>query len=61
MEQRFLRGEDHDFDYDTVDGNEEYNDWEDETRRRHDVYFDEEEATFVGDGESTGETGIQDF
>jgi len=61
MEQRFLRGADEEFDYRTVDDNEEYNDWEDETRRRHDVYFDEEEATFVGEGQRTGETGVQDF
>ena len=61
MEQRFLRGEDADFDYDMVDGNEDYNDWDEETRRKQDVYFDQEEATFIGEGDSTGETGIQDF
>lgn len=61
MEQRFLRGEDADFDYDMVDGNEDYNDWDEETRRKQDVYFDQEEATFIGEGDSTGETGVQDF
>lgn len=61
MEHRFLRGEDADFDYETVDASEEYNDWDEETRIKQDVYFDDEEATFIGEGESTGETGIQDF
>ncbi|KAL1296703.1 hypothetical protein AAFC00_000178 [Neodothiora populina] len=62
MEQRFLRGQDHDFDYGQVDGNDEYDDWEEETRRRQDDYFDQEAAEFVGEEISrTGETGIQDF
>lgn len=61
MEQRFLRGEDKDFDYRTVDENEELNDWAEETRRREEKYYDEQEEEYVGEGEKTGETGVQDF
>lgn len=60
MEQRFLRGQDADFDYSAVDTNEEYNDWEEDTRRHQDAYFDGEEAEYVSE-ERTGETGVQDF
>lgn len=61
MENRFLRGEDQDFDYKTVDEDERYDDWEWERREREESYFDQEEAEFVGEGDKTGETGIQDF
>lgn len=61
MEQRFLRGEDQEFEYDEVDGNDEYNDWEEETRKWQDEHFDGEEAEFIGEGGNSGETGIQDF
>ncbi|QSS53439.1 DUF2052 superfamily domain-containing protein [Histoplasma capsulatum var. duboisii H88] len=65
MEMRFLRGADHEFDYNFVDQNEEYDDWNEEQER----YFDEEEPHFLLDGddeshrkeELKGETGIQDF
>ncbi|PGH09989.1 hypothetical protein GX51_00255 [Blastomyces parvus] len=65
MELRFLRGADHEFDYNTVDQNEEYDDWNEEQER----YFDDEEPHFMLDDDNEshkkeelkGETGIQDF
>ncbi|KAL4920890.1 coiled-coil domain-containing protein-domain-containing protein [Aspergillus aurantiobrunneus] len=66
MTLRFLRGEDVDFDYTVVDGNEEYDDLEEEQQR----YFDDEEPEWLVEGEGEGgdvrarlqgETGIQDF
>ncbi|KAF2251830.1 hypothetical protein BU26DRAFT_245391 [Trematosphaeria pertusa] len=65
MTQRFLRGEDFDFDYKTVDESEEYNDPEEE-RDREDAYFDSMESDYDLDDDGkervlTGETGIQDF
>ncbi|KAJ5099473.1 hypothetical protein N7532_006474 [Penicillium argentinense] len=65
MGLRFIRGGDMDFDYKTVDENEEYDDLSEE----QDKYFaDEEPEWVVGDvrGEEAkaqlqGETGIQDF
>lgn len=60
MEQRFLRGEDKDFDYGTIDDNEKYNDWDEETRRTQEAYFDDEEEEQVGEV-IQGETGVQDY
>ncbi|PVH99151.1 hypothetical protein DM02DRAFT_615259 [Periconia macrospinosa] len=65
MTQRFLRGDDMDFDYSKVDTNDEYNDPEEE-RDIQDAYFDSMDSDFDSDGEGkekvlTGETGIQDF
>lgn len=68
MERRFLRGEDRDFDYKSVDENDEYDDWSDVQDR----YFEDEEPEWAvdvdaetesSDGKSRlkGETGIQDF
>lgn len=66
MEMRFLKGADYDFDYGTVDENEEYDDWNEEQER----YFDDEEPEWIigedRDGKDSadqlkGETGIQDF
>ena len=64
MEMRFLKGADYDFDYQAVDGNEEYDDWSEEQER----YFDEEKPEWVlDDNEGSpelklqGETGIQDY
>ncbi|TKX27214.1 coiled-coil domain-containing protein 1 [Elsinoe australis] len=61
MEQRFLRGEDADFDYTNVDNNPEYDDHEEETRRHEEVYFNDEAEQFIGEGEPSGQTGVQDF
>ena len=65
MTLRFLRGEDTDFDYATVDENDEYDDWNEEQEK----YFDDEEPEWVVEGTDSGdvtsrlqgETGIQDF
>ena len=65
MGLRFMRGDDPDFDYKTVDENEEYDDLSEEL----DEYFENEEPEWmVGDsrGEDAreklqGETGVQDF
>ncbi|KAL6238030.1 hypothetical protein BDW75DRAFT_46227 [Aspergillus navahoensis] len=65
MTLRFLRGKDVDFDYLTVDGNEELDDVNEEQEK----YFDEEEPEWCVEGDGggdvrerlKGETGIQDF
>ncbi|KAJ9391938.1 hypothetical protein DTO063F5_697 [Paecilomyces variotii] len=65
MQMRFLKGADYDFDYKTVDENDEYDDWGVEQER----YFDEEEPEWIVDKSNggdpkaklQGETGIQDF
>lgn len=65
MEMRFLKGADYDFDYKTVDENDEYDDWGVEQER----YFEEEEPEWIIDeangsdpkSKLQGETGIQDF
>ncbi|KAJ5524725.1 uncharacterized protein N7503_011108 [Penicillium pulvis] len=65
MGLRFIRGDDEDFDYATVDENEEY----DDLSELQDEYFEDEEPEWVVDdlrGENAGaqlqgETGIQDF
>ncbi|KAL2010270.1 hypothetical protein VTN00DRAFT_6077 [Thermoascus crustaceus] len=59
MEMRFLKGADYNFDYKTVDENDEYDDWNEEQER----YFDEEEPEWIIEDEKKlqGETGIQDF
>lgn len=61
MTQRFLRGHDGDFDYASVDDSEEYDDREEEERRRLELYIDDQTPEFVGEGLPGGETGIQDF
>lgn len=61
MAQRFLRGDDVDFQYRSVDDNDEYDDREEENRRILDQYFAGEEAEFVGEGRPIGETGVQDY
>ncbi|KAF2745557.1 hypothetical protein M011DRAFT_372190, partial [Sporormia fimetaria CBS 119925] len=65
MTQRFLRGEDRDFDYREVDGNWRYDDPEEE-RDIQEAYFESMESDFDTDGEGkekvlTGETGVQDY
>jgi hypothetical protein len=64
MTQRFLSGEDQDFEYKTVDQNEKYDD--EKERDIQDAYFESMESDFDSDGEGkekvlTGETGIQDY
>ena len=65
MTMRFLKGENRDFDYATVDENDEYDDW----NEAQEQYFDNEEPEWAIEGENgggidswlQGETGIQDF
>jgi hypothetical protein len=65
MGLRFMRGDDPDFDYKTVDDNDEYDDRTEE----QDQYFEDEEPEWVVDdvrGDDArsrlqGETGVQDF
>ncbi|KAL6718770.1 hypothetical protein ACLMJK_003004 [Lecanora helva] len=70
MELRFLRGDDTDFDYATVDSDEGYDDKGLEEQEEEEKYFDEEEPTWVEAGVQehgvsetslTGQTGIQDY
>ena len=67
MTERFLKGEDRDFDYRSVDENEEYDDRKAEERDFEDEWFDEEKPdSSPREGETEkqileGETGIQDF
>ncbi|KAF2104133.1 hypothetical protein NA57DRAFT_70345 [Rhizodiscina lignyota] len=63
MELRFVRGDDHDFDYPSVDDNEEWDDRLQEERDRQDAYFAREEPSWaVENGRAVrGETGIQDY
>lgn len=63
MKMRFLRGDDDDFNYESVDENEEWDDRAEEDRDRQDHYFGEEEPSWVLDDHKTieGETGVQDF
>ncbi|KAL8908381.1 MAG: hypothetical protein Q9171_005468 [Xanthocarpia ochracea] len=62
VELRFLRGEDADFNYRTVDGNDQY-DAPEESRDIQDQWFEEEEEDSTARPHSTleGQTGIQDF
>jgi hypothetical protein len=76
LRERFIRGEDEDFDYGLVDGEEEFDVLE--RTEREEAWFDEESPEWVGDGDGdgedidmerdrrvervlVGETGIQDF
>lgn len=70
METRFMRGADQDFDYQTVDATDEFDDIQAEEREEQEKWFEEEEATFAHahdlEGAPShrllqGETGIQDF
>lgn len=61
MSLRFMRGEDKEFEYNGVDGNEEYDDRGEEDRRKLDEYLEGEGEEFVGEGPVKGETGVQDF
>ena len=68
MELRFLRGDDQDFEYVTVDESDQWDDWDAENRERLEEWLAAEEPEWVAkDGskgaemELKGETGIQDF
>lgn len=65
MTMRFLKGEDHDFDYTLVDANDDYDDW----NEAQEEYFEDEEPEWMVDDaggndvnlQLQGETGVQDF
>jgi len=61
MGQRFMRGGDKDFEYATVDDNDEYDDRDEEARSSLDEYLNAEPEEYLGEGKPTCETGIQDF
>lgn len=61
MTQRFLRGDDADFEYSGIDESEEYDDRDEEERSKQDEYFGKEDEAFVGEGRPQGQSGVQDF
>lgn len=71
VELRFLRGEDPDFEYVTVDEDEIYDNRGIEEREEEEKYFDEEEPSWLGADEDqdhpagseapAGQTGVQDY
>ncbi|KAL8979683.1 MAG: hypothetical protein Q9205_005043 [Flavoplaca limonia] len=60
VEQRFLTGDDADFDYRTVDENDQF-DAPEEARDIQDQWFEEEEESSSPGPGLAGQTGIQDF
>ena len=61
MALRFMKGNDSDFDYASVDENDDYDDRAEEDQKQLEEYLDDEVDSFVGDGKPTGQTGIQDY
>lgn len=63
MREKFLAGDDEEFDYKTVDDNEEWDDWETLEEDLRAKYFDAETPdNEVEEGKKlSGETGVQDF
>ena len=76
VEQRFLEGRDADFDYESVDDKDEFDDRALEDREEEERWFDEEEAAWADDEQEddvgvkrdvlekehmSGQTGVQDF
>lgn len=73
MELRFLRGQDGDFDYSSVDESEEYDDRGVEEREEEEKWFAKEEPEWMVDEDHDhdhdgsvdarlkGETGVQDY
>ena len=53
LRERFIRGEDEDFDYGLVDGEEEFDALE--RTEREEAWFDEESPGWVGDGDGDGD------
>jgi hypothetical protein len=56
---RFVRGDDGDFDYASVDNDEQYDDRGEEDRRAMERYLEDEEVEVVRQPQC--ETGVQDF
>ena len=69
MELAFLRGADAEFNYAEIDGNEEYDDRVVQEREAEERWFEQEEPSWVEEGEEdaehvgglTGQTGVQDY
>lgn len=68
IELKFLRGDDQDFDYSSVDQSEEYDDRGLEEREVQEHWFEEQEPEWITNDEDSdhskalaGQTGVQDF
>lgn len=66
MRNRFVEGRDGDFEYESVDESDEYDDKAEEDRVALDQYLEDEEPAFIDDNghgkeDLEGETGVQDF
>jgi len=62
VREKFLAGEDDEFDYSTVDENSDWDDWETLEEDFRAKYFDQESPESEEEGKGlTGETGVQDF
>lgn len=65
MELRFVGGQDAEFDYVSVDENEDYDDRKTIEREKEEEWFAEEEPRGANDSEKgvqlVGQTGIQDY
>lgn len=63
VETRFLNGQDADFPYEEVDGNEAFDDQRTMERERQEEWFDDEEPSPEDGPTATfkGQTGVQDF
>lgn len=61
MTLRFLQGRDEDFEYASVDGNEEFDDQAEEDRKRLEEYLNGDDEEFESEGTLRGYTGVQDF
>jgi len=61
--EKFLAGGDEEFDYESVDGDEKWDDWETLEEDIRAKYFDDEtpEEEPQEDKVLTGQTGVQDF
>jgi len=58
LRERFIRGEDEDFDYGLVDGEEEFDVLE--RTEREEAWFDEESPGWVGDGDGDPDGNSED-
>jgi len=61
IREKFMAGGDEEFDYKTVDEDEEWDDWETLAEDLRAKYFDEEDPEIEEGRDLSGETGIQDF
>lgn len=59
LRERFVQGGDDDFEYATVDENDEYD--ADVRRDEQEDWFEDEEPSWDGGEAARGETGVQDF